>query len=245
MYPAIQIGGVSLPTGALSLLAGAWLLLSAVERAAKQLLPTQAERVYGLASLSLLSGLVGARLAFVITHWAAYQNNLLGIIWPINAGFNVWAGLIIGIVVAFFYGRFYQLDPATTLDTLTPGLLIGLIAVSLSDFLGGPGYGTLSNLPWAVSLFGLRRHPVQFYEVLIGLAALALWWHYRQRRRFTGQLFLTALAFYSAGRLLVDAFRENAPLTAEGYHLIQIVSLTFLLAALFLLARHNQNVELT
>ena len=137
----------------------------------------------------------------------------------------------------FFYGRFHQLDPASTLDVLTPSLLIGLITVSLSDFLGGSGYGTISNLPWAISLFGLRRHPVQIYEILIGLAALALWWRTYQQRQFTGQLFLTSLALYSAGRLLVDAFRENAPLTAEGYHIIQIISLTILLVTLFLLAR--------
>ena len=237
MYPALQLGGLVLPTAPLAFIIGAWAALTAVEQTARKLMPEQAESIYRLASMGLFSGLIGARIAFVLAHWSAYQDNILGIIWPINTGFNVGAGVIIGIVVAFFYGRSHQLNPATTLDALTPSLLICLITVSLADFLGGPGYGTLSNLPWAISLFGLRRHPVQIYEILIGLSALGLWWHSNQQRLFTGQLFLTAFALYSAGRLFVDAFRDNTPLTTEGYHIIQMISLTILLVALFLLAR--------
>jgi hypothetical protein len=36
---------------------------------------------------------------------------------------------------------------------------------------------------------------------------------------------------------LVDAFRENAWLTAGGYHVVQFLSLAVVLAALVLLAR--------
>ncbi len=236
MYPALQLGGLVLPTAPLTFIIGAWAALTAIEQTARKLMPEQEESIYRLTSMGLFSGLIGARVAFVLTHWSAYQDNILAIIWPINTGFNVGAGVVIGIVVAFFYGRSHQLNPPMTLDTLTPGLLISLITVSLADFLGGPGYGTLSNLPWAISLFGLRRHPVQIYEILIGLSALSLWWRNSQRRLFTGQLFLTAFALYSAGRLFVDAFRDNAPLTSGGYHVIQMVSLTILLVALFLLA---------
>ncbi|MCB8944381.1 MAG: prolipoprotein diacylglyceryl transferase [Ardenticatenaceae bacterium] len=239
MYPALQIGPVVLPTAPLTFILGAWIALTLIEQTARQLAPNQVEKTYNLASAGLFTGIIGARIVFVATHWSAYQSNLLGILWPINTGFNVGAGLIIGVGAAFFYGRFHQLDPANTLDILTPGLLIGLTAISLADFLGGPGYGTLSTLPWAISIFGLRRHPVQIYEIIISLAALSLWWHSRQNRQFTGQLFLTALSLYSAGRLFVDAFRDNAPLTAEGYHIIQIISLAILLTALFLLARQT------
>ena len=238
MYPSLPIGGLVLPTTPLTLIVGMWAALTYIERAAKRLVPAQADKIYNLASTGLFGGIIGARLLFVVAHWSAYQNNLLGLVWPITSGFNVGGGLVVGALVAFFYGRFHQLDPATTSDILAPGIIIILIAVSLSDFLGGPGYGTLSNLPWAISLFGLRRHPVQIYEMLIGLAALGLWWHNSQKWYFTGHLFLSTFALYSAGRLFVDAFRDNSLLTADGYHIIQIISLTLLLATLFILARY-------
>jgi prolipoprotein diacylglyceryltransferase len=238
MLPALNIGGLVLPTAPLTFILGAWLALSLVERAAARVYSTQAERVYRLATIGLVAGIIGARLVFVSSHWSAYQENWLGIIWPINTGFHVWSGLAIGMAAAFFYGRFHQLDPAITFDALVPGLIIGLMAISLADFLAGPGFGTLSNLPWAISIFGLRRHPVQIYEILIGLAALALWWRSNKQPSFTGQIFLTTISLYSGGRLLVDAFRDNAPLTAGGYHIIQIISLTVLLTSLFLISQN-------
>lgn len=238
MYPSLPLGGIVLPTAPLTFIVGAWLALTFIEQAAKRLATAQADKVYDLASIGLVSGILSARIVFVMAHWSAYQSNLLGIVWPINTGFNVGAGVAIGAGAAFFYGRFHQLAPPPTLDALAPGLLIGLIAISLADFLGGPGYGALSNLPWAISLFGLRRHPVQVYEIVIGLAALGLWWRLSYQRLFTGQLFLTPVALYSVGRLWIDAFRENTPLTTNGYHIIQIISLTALLVALFLLSRY-------
>jgi phosphatidylglycerol:prolipoprotein diacylglycerol transferase len=236
MLPVLRIGGLALPTAPLTFILGAWLALSLVERAARRLYSAQAEKVYTLATTGLVAGLIGARLIFILSHWSAYQENWLGIIWPLSAGFNLWAGLAVSLAAAFFYGRFHQLDPALSLDVLTPGLITGLITVSLADFLAGPGFGALSTLPWAISVFGLRRHPVQIYEILVGLAALLLYW--RQRASFTGQRFLTTTSLYSAGRLLVDAFRENSPLTTAGYHIIQLFSLTVLLTSLYLISRN-------
>jgi len=48
-----------------------------------------------------------------------------------------------------------------------------------------------------------------------------------------GRPFWVAAAVYSAGRLFIDAFRDNVPVVGDGYHLIQIVSLALLLVALF------------
>lgn len=238
MYPALNLGSLVLPTGPLTFILGAWIALSVIEWAASRVYVVQSTKIYSLASTGLMVGIVGARLVFVVSHWSAYQDNWLGVIWPIHTGFNGWAGLAIGAAVAFFYGRFHQLEPALVIDALAPGLVIGLMAVSLADFLGGPGLGTLSNLPWAVSVFGLRRHPVQIYEIVMGMVALVLWWRASQQHTFTGQLFLMTITFYSAGRLLVDAFRADTPLTAGGYHIVQIFSFTVLLTGLLILGRH-------
>ena len=67
-----------------------------------------------------------------------------------------------------------QLPPAGTLDALAPGLVVGLMVVSLADFLAGPGYGSETTLFWAIDLFGVRRHPVQLYESLTMLLFLGV-----------------------------------------------------------------------
>jgi prolipoprotein diacylglyceryltransferase len=80
--------------------------------------------------------------------------------------------------------------------------------------------------------------------MLVGGAALVAWWLAVRRGLRHGRPFLYAVAAYSAGRLLVDAFRANSPLTAGGYHLVQIISLATLVVALALIARKASADEL-
>jgi len=243
MLPTLNIGPLAIPTGGLVYILGIWLTLFAVEKAAG-LLELRINDVYNLATVALAVGFVTARLAFVVTYWSAYEDNLLGIVWPLNAGFNVWAGLMGGVAAGFFYGRAKRLEPDSTLDALAPGLLVALMTVSLADMLAGPGYGTEADLLWSVNLFGIQRHPVQLYELLIGAVTLLAWLYLARRPHHPAQPFLAAVAIYRAGRLFVDTFRPTAWLTASGYHILQIIALIILLAALFLLGRRAKIVEL-
>ncbi|MDX1415210.1 MAG: prolipoprotein diacylglyceryl transferase [Candidatus Promineifilaceae bacterium] len=235
MIPAVNLGPFVLPTAAFIYIIGAWLCLSLAERVANWL-NQDPDKLSGLVSTGLIAGIVAARLTFVATYWSSYQDNLLGIIWPINSGFNPFAGLFFGLMAMFFYGRYKQLPLWTTLDALAPILILALIIVSLADFLGGPGFGTATDLPWGISQFDIRRHPVQLYEIGIGLIALLSWWYYHNRRLFDGQLFLIATAVYCIGRLFVDAFRANAWISTGGWHVLQILFLLIALACLILLA---------
>lgn len=236
MFPTISLGPLVLPSAGIIYILGAWVALSIVERAARALKLTT-EHVYGLAAISLAAGFVGARLTFVALHWPAYKENLIGIVWPLTGGFALWGGILFALAAAFFYGRAKRLPFAATLDALAPGFLVGFIIVSLADFAAGPGYGTQTNVFWALDVFGINRHAVQLYEIIAAVLALLVWWQGLKRRQFEGQLFLMAMATYSAGRLFVDAYRANSPLVAGGYHLIQIVSLIALLICLIILAR--------
>lgn len=243
MWPTLELGPLVIPTGGLVLILGAWLALTAVERAAKRL-ELDVPATYGVAMVTLVAGFFGARLVFVALHWEAYAQNPLGILWPLTSGFDFWGGLLIGGLAGVYYTRWKRLPAAATLDAVAPGLLVALISVSLADFLAGPGYGDETLLPWSVDLFGIRRHPVQVYEMLVGGAALAAWWVAVRQGLSQGSPFLYAVAAYSAGRLLVDAFRADSPLTAGGYHLVQIVSLTILVVALALINRQVTAQEL-
>ena len=246
MLPFLNLGPLALPTGPLVYLLGVWLALWAVDRAARRL-GLDAERHYALATTAVLAGFVGARLAFVLLHWSSYDDNLLGIVWPLTTGYSAIGGALIGAAAAVFYGRWRRLSLWPALDALAPGLLLFLIAVSLADFLGGAGYGSLTSMPWGINQFGVRRHAVQLYEVDAGLAALGVWWAATSpdlrgllrplRSNKAGRPFLLAVAVYAARRLFFDAFKETTPLTSGGFHVVQIVALALVLLILLLLAR--------
>ncbi len=236
MFPSIDFGPFVLPTAGLVYILGIWFSLNAAEWGAKQT-HQPVETIYTLAVTAVFTAFLVARLAFVVEYWAAFRENLVGIVWPLTNGYNVWAGGLAGTAAAFFYGRYKQLSPLATLDALVPGLVVGLITISLADFLAGPGFGDLTEMPWGVTQFGLRRHPVQVYEILFSLAALWVWRQVATRQQFTGQVFLVTAVLLSFGRLFIDAYRANAWLTNNGYHIWQIISLLILLTSLVLLAR--------
>jgi len=243
MFPTINIGPFVFPTAGIVYLLGVYLALTLIERAAKRL-ELNVEATYGVAVVGLLVGIVAARLAFVVEYWASFSQNLISIIWPLTSGYNVAAGLFFGAAAAFFYGRYKQLPFWPTLDALTPGLLTAFIAISLADFLAGPGYGTLTRMPWGISVFGIRRQPVQLFEIVLGLATLGVWWLVMKRQAPAGRPFLLSIALYSAGRLFLDAYRDNAWLTADGYHIVQILALAVFVGCLVMLMKMETAVAL-
>jgi phosphatidylglycerol---prolipoprotein diacylglyceryl transferase len=236
MLPTLDLGPISLPTAGLVYILGVWLALSVVERAAARL-DGNVPAIYTLAAGSLAAAVIAARLVFVAQRWEAYRQNLLGIVWPLTSGYNLVAGLLVGVAAAVFYARARRLAAWPTLDALAPGLLLVLLAVSLADFLAGPGFGVRSDVFWSINLFGVRRHPVQLYEIAAGLLALLAWQRRARAGAPAGQPFLVAGAVYGAGRLLADAYRANALLTANGFHVVQLISFGLLLATLWLLSR--------
>ena len=242
MYPSISLGPFVFPVAGLLYLLGAAVSLNVVERAAK-LLKLDYNAIYATAVTGLVSGMVGARLVFVALYWSAFQENLLAIIWPLNSGYNLVGGLLFGSAGVLFYGRYKKLPLASTADAMIPGVITGLIFISLADFLAGPGMGTYSRQFWAMDMYGALRHPVQIYEIIGAAFALLVWWKMRPSRLFDGQLFLMTTAVYAASRLFTDAFRQSSWFTADGYRIIQIISLAVMLICLYMLNHQIEKVK--
>ena len=87
MVPTLNIGPFVFPTAGLVLILGAYLCLTAVEKAAKRLGQDE-NAVYTVAVVALFAGVIGARLTFVAQYWSAFQDNLTTIIWPLTSGYN-------------------------------------------------------------------------------------------------------------------------------------------------------------
>jgi phosphatidylglycerol:prolipoprotein diacylglycerol transferase len=238
MLPVLNIGPLAIPTGPLLLLLGAWVALSAVERGARRLaLPVS--DLYAAATAILVGGMVGARLAFVALHWSAFRSNLLAVIWPLNTGYDLWGGVLAGMLAGGFILYRSRLLSWRALDALAPGALVLLAAVAVAQLAGGTAYGTETTVPWALTLFDLPvgRHPVQIYDVIAVGAALGGWWWAQRRGTPDGTPALLAGAIYGAGRLVLEAYRAAPWTTVDGYRVAQFLALLLLGACLFILAR--------
>lgn len=237
MFPIIQIGPVAIHSLILALLVALWLGTYIAERECKRC-NLDGNEVWNIVALAVVATVLSARLVFVFQNWGVYANDLAQIVSLTPNALSLDYGALIGIVAAYAYLRWRKIPLARFADALAPGALIAIAIIAIGQFLSGDAYGTPTDLPWAVSFWGERLHPVQLYDALgalIGWGIVA-----RVRPGFDGQRALVALAWYSAVRLLIDAFRDEVWLIGDGYRLNQIVALIVLLLALGMLKRINE-----
>jgi phosphatidylglycerol---prolipoprotein diacylglyceryl transferase len=209
MLPILHLGPLAIQTPGLIILIGVWIGMSITERHATRY-QVNGGVLSDLIFISLITGVIGARLAYVIHYPSAFTNNPISLI-SLNLGlFEPTWGLIVGLGVGGFYGWRKRLSYKASLDALTSGLAIFAISYHLSQFASGDGYGSPSNLPWAINLWGLSRHPVQIYAALVDILFLCLVWPRPAWFQAPGQRFVVYIALSAGERLFLEAFRGDS-----------------------------------
>jgi phosphatidylglycerol:prolipoprotein diacylglycerol transferase len=99
---------------------------------------------------SLIAGVVGARLFYVIHHFDDFQGRLLSVFAIWNGGLELLGGVLLAIAVIGFYCRYHKLPVRRYLDILAIGLMLALAFGRIGCFLNGCCFGKPTNLPWAV-----------------------------------------------------------------------------------------------
>lgn len=235
MLPNFQIGPIAIQATGFIVLLSFWIAL----RISESLAPyfnAEARHIYNLVLVGLIAGAVGARLGYLLQSPAAFASNLLSVFSPNLTMLNAPAGLLTAAIAALIYGQRKKYPFWPTLDTLTPGLAVMSIGFGAANLASGSAFGSESNLPWAVELWGMSRHPAQVYHMLAaGLILIAIWPR-RIRRNFkAGATFLTFLALSAAARLFLEAFRGDSLLVIGNIRSAQITAWVILAVALFFL----------
>ncbi len=157
-----------------------------------------------IASLMILSGVLGARLFYVLFHLEEFAGQWGDVVNPFHsdhfgiAGLNLYGGVISAVGVVLLYCRAARLNPLGVFDDFSPTLGIGLGLTRIGCFLNGCCFGTPTELPWGLtfppdsipySIFqNLPLHPAQLYSSLYGLLLFVFLHFTMKRKRFTGQL---------------------------------------------------------
>jgi phosphatidylglycerol:prolipoprotein diacylglycerol transferase len=238
MLPILQLGPLAIPTYPLALLLAVWAGLAVAAWAARRM-GLDGDHIYNAGLYGLVAGLVAARLGHVIAYWSAYRTQLLEIFGFNARAFLLWPGVVAGIAVAGWYLYRHRLPLAKVLDAFAPGVLVGIAIADVGALLAGVNPGAAANLPWAVNLWGVARHPSQAYEALAALAVagLVLWMIVRGSR--PGAAALVALAGYGFSRWLLEPFRAESATILGGVRLAQVLGLAVALIALWGLRRLN------
>jgi phosphatidylglycerol:prolipoprotein diacylglycerol transferase len=231
MLPILQLGPLALQLPGLLLIIGVWLASLVAERTAERY-QLSGSRISNLIFYALIGGLIGARLGYVLRFLALYLQSPLGV-FSLNP--NTLApteGLAAALIVGLVYAQRAKLPLWSTLDVLAPGLALFMIFVSLTHLASGDAFGAESDLPWAIVLWGARRHPTQIYELLTATLILFLVLRLGRRPRFNGFQFLTYLGLAAIQRFLIEAFRGDSLIVLGSIRSAQLISLIVLIIAL-------------
>jgi len=140
MFPIFQLGPLSIQVPGLVLLLSLWLGLTLSERRARRRGEDQ-NNLYNLVLISLVAGLLGARLSYAITYPDAFSANPLGLL-SLNPGLlDPAAGAFIAVGAAFVFIYRKKLPLWNTLDALTPLLAMMAIGIGVSHLASGSAFG--------------------------------------------------------------------------------------------------------
>ena len=237
MFPIIQIGPIAIPTPQFSLLLAFWIGLSISEKFSPRR-GVSADTLYNLVFTGLITGLLGARLGYILQNSGAFILSPQSIV-SLNPGLlDPFSGFSFTLIAMLIYANHMKLPIWALLDALTPFFTIMMVGLAVSHIASGKAFGSETSLPWGITLWGARRHPTQFYE-LISATTISLIIIYSKAKTNTGILFLRFLIMTSASVLFLESFRGDSLTFFSGIRITQILAWSILAVSLPISAKRN------
>jgi phosphatidylglycerol:prolipoprotein diacylglycerol transferase len=186
----------------------------------------------------IVGGRIGYTLFYGMEFWLQDPLYLLRV-WEGGMSFH---GGLIGVLVAlavFAKRRGRRVADVFDFAAALPG--IGILAVRVGNFINGELWGRPGDVPWAMLVDGVARHPTQLYEALLegALLAAVLWWFTSKPRPQWAPSGLF-LFMYASGRLIVEFWRlpdAHIGYLAGGWLTMgHVLTLPMLLAGVVLLS---------
>lgn len=249
MFPILQIGPIAVQVPGLILLGSLWLGLLLAEKNAK-FHNIDSSHLYNLTLIALVSGIIGARVTYVLRYSEAFAGNPLSLM-SLNPGLlDPVGGAAVGIVAALIYGQRKHMPLFRTLDALVPLFAVIYIGYALANTAAGNGFGNITNAPWGIETWGAKRHPVQIYKVIAGIVTLLLVWPNRGPLGNIGTAGVTFFAFWGITAfsiVILDAFLASSQVSLSGVRNSQVIALLLIaicLAAIGWLLHNSRGNDL-
>ncbi len=204
----------------------------------------------------MVSGVVGARLAFVAADWEHFSKDLWGIFRVDQGGLIFYGGLLTAAAALFFFARARKQKFSSLIDFVITAVPIAHTFGRAGCFLNGCCFGAPSGRLPGVCYPGDTRslvwrhhvevgwiqetvaqslpvHPVQLYEATLNLILFLCLRYLYPRRRWNGQVVVAYMCGYAAVRFAMEALRGDRGQRMQylGLSSAQWVSLTLLTVA--------------
>lgn len=225
MHPIIfQFGPITLYSYGLLVATGFIIgtLLASREAGALNIPP---EKIINLFLAILISGIIGARLLYVILNIKDYASNPVEIIMVTRGGLVFYGGAMSALIISVFYIKRAGLKFFDVADLIAPYIALGHSIGRIGCLLNGCCYGKpAAGAAGVIFRDGIVRTPTQIYSSLYLLFLYIVLRVCFKYRRFQGQVFFFYLILYSIGRVFIEHLRGDNPVFAFGLTFSQILS---------------------
>lgn len=205
-------------------------------------------RVLDLGIYIIIAALVGAKLLLLVVDFDQFKDprELLNLA---RLGGVFYGGLLLAVIVAFWYIARHRMPFWTTCDVFAPGIALGHVTGRLGCLAAGCCYGKPTDVPWAIVFtnplaatnvgtpLGIPLHPTQLYEAGAALVIVTLLLVTERRGRpFAGRTFWSYMFLYAVSRYVIEMYRGDPRGTVFGiFSTSQFISVVLGPLSLFML----------
>lgn len=186
-----------------------------------------------VAIYSLIGGIVGARIIYILVYNPSYYfSNPIEIFSIHEGGLSIHGGILGGLLVGYWLLKRHKLPFWKTLDIVAPALIIaqGISRIGC-DVFGGP---ISSALPWGIEINGEYLHPAQAYEFLLDYLLFGYLWLRLKKPSYSGQVFIHYLIGFMVIRGIVEFTRLN-PMVFGPFSVSHVMSLIGIIIGIILI----------
>jgi phosphatidylglycerol:prolipoprotein diacylglycerol transferase len=183
------------------------------------------ELIFNLCFIILVSGIIGARILYVILNLKFYLRNPVEIIMISHGGLAWFGGLIAGLVSCVIYLRNKGLNTYKIFDFVIPYVALAQAIGRFGCFLNGCCFGK-ESLRFGIyfPIHDAWLIPTQLYSSLALLGIYIILRIQQERKHPEGELFYLYLIFYSLWRFFIEFFRGDSQIFIYGLSIFQVLS---------------------
>jgi len=205
------------------------------------------EQLDELLMYTVIAGILGARLYYVLFNIQYYLRYPLEIFMIWRGGLAIHGAILAGISTFVLYSLLKKnasFTPFQILDLGAAYLPLGQAFGRWGNFFNYEAFGPPTDLPWKMYVpveyrpFEFRNndffHPAFLYESVWDLFLFFLLTNYmRKHRKNAGEIFALYLVFYSLGRIWIERFRLDS-LMFSGFRAAQMLSAVLIVVGISL-----------
>ncbi|MDD5617580.1 MAG: prolipoprotein diacylglyceryl transferase [Candidatus Omnitrophica bacterium] len=182
----------------------------------------------------LFSGIVGARILYVILNFDFYKNNPKEIFMLQHGGLAILGGIMAGILAAFLFCKRKKLSFWETIDLISPYVVLGHSIGRIGCFLNGCCYGLPSRYGIYFPVHAEKLIPTQLISSFLLFVLFIVLKIKQNKPHEKGAIFVSYVLYYSVIRFFVEFLRGDSQRLWLGLTIFQYICIgLFILSSFF------------